>query len=307
MARRRLLCLSLWTILTLPLPGLSQEGAPQEAPQARQLPAPRQLEVRRAASPIQVDGVLDEPAWADALVFDIPFEWFPGDNTPGPVKTDFLVTYDDDSLYAAWRAYDPDPASIRAHLADRDTLTTFAQDDHVVLMVDPFNDERRGFQFRINPLGVQADALFSQNEQLEDFSYDMIWDSAARITDEGYVVEVAIPLDQIRFPRTPGPQTWGFNVDRSYPRNVRHRMSASPIPRGLACVLCQAVKVTGFEDIEPGRNLEITPTLTAGRTDVIDRFPDGDLEAGDEETDPGVSLRWGITPNITLSAAANPD
>lgn len=291
-------------ILLLPVAGLAQVA--QEAEGERQAPSARLLEIRRATSPVRVDGVLDEQTWADALVFDLPYEWAPGDNTPPPVQTDFLITYDDESLYAAWRAFDPEPSAIRAHLMDRDATDTLVQDDHVVLMIDPFNDERRGFQFRINPLGVQADAIFSQNEGVEDFSFDMIWESAARITSEGYVIEIAIPLAQIRFPRTDGVQTWGVDVGRSYPRNVRHRISAAPISRGNNCLLCQIHKVTGFEGLKPGRNLEVAPTVTAKRTDEAPELG-GRLETGDEEVDPGVSARWGITPNVTLNAAINPD
>ena len=291
-------------VLLLPVAGFAQPA--QETEGERRLPAARRFEVRRATSPIRVDGVLDEQAWADALVFDLPYEWSPGDNTPPPVKTDFLLTYDDERLYAAWRAFDPEPAAIRAHLMDRDATDTLVQDDHVTLMIDPFNDERRGFQFRVNPLGVQADAIFSQNEGVEDFSFDMIWASAARITAEGYVVEIAIPLDQIRFPRTDGAQTWGVDVGRSYPRNVRHRISGAPIARGNNCILCQASKVTGFEGLKPGRNLEVTPTVTAKRTDEAASLG-GRLETGDEEIGPGVTARWGITPNIALSATINPD
>ena len=68
-------------------------------------------------------------------------------------------------------------------------------------MLDTFNDERRAFEFRINPLGVQADAVFSELDGFEDFSWDAIWESAGRITDTGYVVEAAIPFNQLRFPR----------------------------------------------------------------------------------------------------------
>jgi hypothetical protein len=263
--------------------------------------------VSRVTSEIRVDGVLDEPAWRDALTFDLPYEWSPGDNVPPPVPTDFLITYDDRNLYLAWRAHDPDPSAIRAHLMDRDSVNTFVQDDHVLVSIDTFNDERRGFQFRINPLGVQMDAIMDEGQGIEDFSFDMIWSSAGRITDAGYVVEVAIPLDQLRFPRTDGPRTWGLDVGRSYPRSVRHRMSAARIERGASCVLCSAVKVTGFQDLEPGRNLEITPTLTATRTDEISSFPDGDLEAGDEDLDPGVTASWGVTPGVNLSGTLNPD
>lgn len=292
------LCLS----LILPLPAIAQQ-AEEKAPLAA-----RSFDVERATSPVKVDGVLDEQAWRDALVYDIPYEWLPGDNTPAPVKTDFLVTYDNDFLYAAWRCFDPQPAAIRAHLMDRDEIATLVQDDHVMLMIDTFNDERRGFQIRVNPLGVQADAVFSQNEGIEDFSYDMIWDSAGRINEEGYFVEVAIPLDQIRFPRTSGRQTWGFDVGRSYPRAVRHRLTAWPRDRSNSCVLCQVDKVTGFENLEPGRNLEVTPTVTALRTDKSAlRGVPGDLQQGDTEFEPGVSVRWGVTPNMSVNATVNPD
>jgi hypothetical protein len=286
-------------LLTLPISVAAQTAPPKEL-------AARHFEIHRAASPIKIDGLLDEPAWASALTYDLPYEWSPGDNVAPPVHTDFLVTYDDDNLYAAWRAQDPDPAAIRAHLMDRDEIDTLVQDDHVVLVVDTFNDQRRGFQFRINPLGVQADAVFSENEGIEDFSFDMIWASAGRITADGYVVEIAIPLNQLRFPRVNGAQVWGFDVGRSYPRSARHRITASPRQRGAQCVLCQADKVSGFEDLKPGRNLELTPTVTANRTDEVRTFP-GDLETGDEDVDPGVTARWGITPNLTLSAAVNPD
>lgn len=114
------------------------------------------------------------------------------------------MTFDRENLYVGFRAHDPRPREIRANLADRDTPF---MDDVVGFLVDPFNDERRGFQFRINPLGVQMDAIFSENEGYEDFSWDAIWASAGTITDDGYVVEVAVPFKSLRFPRTDEPQT----------------------------------------------------------------------------------------------------
>jgi hypothetical protein len=293
MARALSLCLGVGFLLASPLPCLAALSA-------------RHFDIHRASSAIQVDGVLDEAAWRDALTFDLPYEWQPGDNTPPPVATDFLITYDDRYLYAAWRAHDPDPSQIRAHLMDRDSIDTFVQDDHVVLLIDTFNDQRRAFQFRINPLGVQADALNSPNDGIEDWSFDMIWSSAGRITADGYVVEIAVPLDQIRFPRTAGAQTWGVDANRSYPRSVRHRMASWPTDRSNSCFLCQINKVTGFENLQPGRNLELDPTVTAARTDAA-VAAGGALETGDSRLDPGLSVRWGISPNVSLNAAVNPD
>ncbi len=280
-------------------------GANDATPSSPVLKA-RNFEIHQATESIVIDGELDDPGWTDALVFDLPYEWNPSDNGTPPVATDFLVTYDDKYLYAAWRAHDPDPLAIRAHLMDRDEVATLVQDDHVVLMVDTFNDERRGFQFRVNPLGVQAEAIFSEGG-IEDFSFDLIWDSAGKINDQGYVVEIAIPFDQLRFPRTTGAQTWGFDVGRSYPRSVRHRIASSPRDRGNTCLLCQADKVTGFAGLEPGRNLEVVPTVTGSQTEVRDPFPSGDFESQGDDSEAGVSVRWGMTPSLTVNATINPD
>ena len=277
------------------------------APLAAEEPAAGRLTVPRLDAEVQIDGALDEPAWEGALVQPLSYEWFPADNAPPPVETEVLLAYDSERLYVGFRAHDPDPASIRAHLMDRDEIDTFVQDDHVLLMLDTYNDQRRALQFRVNPLGVQADAVFSQIEGVEDFSFDLIWDSAGRITADGYEVEIAIPFNQLRFPASEGELTWGLDLGRSYPRAVRHRIANTRRERDVNCLLCQVAKVTGFSELEPGRNLVVTPTVTANRTDTIDSFPDGSLESGDEEVDPGVSVRWGVTPNLTLNGTINPD
>ena len=266
--------------------------------------------VTKAASEIKIDGSLDENAWKNAVVIKLPYEWLPGDNIPAPVDTDCLVTYDNHYFYVAVRCYDPDPSKIRAHLMDRDSMDTFIQDDHISFMIDTFNYERRGFQFRANPLGVQADANFSESEGYEDFSWDAIWASAGKITDWGWAVEIAIPFNQLRFPKTSEVQTWGFSIERSYPRSVRHRMTSHPRERDITCIICQFNKITGMQGISPGANIELDPTLTTIRTDKRDDFPanpESPMGNGDIDPNPGITARWGITPNLMLNAAVNPD
>ena len=281
-------------------------GAQAPPPHERTPVPPATFQVSRASSTIEVDGVLDEPAWASATVIPILYEWTPGDNVDPPVKTDCLVTFDERNLYVAFRAHDPEPARIRAHLMDRDSIDTFVQDDHVGVMIDTFNDERRAYQFRVNPLGVQADAIFSEQDGIEDWSWDMIWDSRGRVTDDGYVVEVALPFNQLRFPSTAAVQTWGFAASRSWPRTVRHRMTSHWSDRNKGCVLCEENKIVGLEGLEPGRNLEIDPTVTGTETGERDPFPEGNFD-DDRDVEAGVTVRWGITPNLTFSGTANPD
>ena len=294
--------LSLCAVLSAPVFPSPAQAKPEKVESAR-------FDVARASGLIKVDGVLDESAWTSAAVIPLPFEWQPGDNIPSPVKTECLVTYDSRNLYVGFRCFDPEPRKIRAHLMDRDDTDTLILDDHISFMVDSFNDERRAFQFRVNPLGVQADANFSESEGYEDFSWDAIWSAAAKITDWGWALEVAIPLSQLRFHSSEAPQTWGFSAERSWPRDSRHRMTSHPRSRSVNCILCQFNKLTGFKGVTPGRNIEIDPTFTAGRTDAMDMsgYPDAPLARGKVDAQPGVTAKWGITPNLILNATANPD
>jgi hypothetical protein len=263
------------------------------------------LQIAPAASKIEVDGALDEPAWQSAAKLELGYETRPAENAPPPVRTEALFTYDDGHFYIAFRAHDPSPVEIRAHLTDRDAAFS---DDFVGIVLDTFNDERRAFEFFVNPLGVQMDMFQDDVGGSEDVTWDAIWDSAGKVHGGGYDVEIAIPWSSLRFQRAEGAQTWGFDAIRFYPRSQRHRISSQPMDRNVTCYLCQASKMTGFSGVSPGRNLEITPTVTSNRTDAREEGAlDRPLRDGDAETEPGVTAKWGITPNLTLNAALNPD
>ena len=260
--------------------------------------------VERAASEIAVDGVLDEAAWQKAAKIELKFETRPGENTPPAVATEAFVTYDAGHLYVAFRAYDPDPSAIRAHVSDRDNAFN---DDFVGIVLDTFNDQRRAFELFVNPLGVQMDMFMDDVSGNEDASWDAIWNAAGRINEDGYTVEIAVPFSSLRFPRTEGEQTWGIDVLRFYPRSQRARISDHPLDRNISCYLCQGAKMTGFSGITPGRNIELAPTVTAARTDQRQDFPSGPLNEGGVKSELGLTAKWGVTPNLTLNAALNPD
>jgi hypothetical protein len=252
---------------------------------------------------IQIDAILDEAAWENALVMDLNYEVSPGDNVPAPVRTEVLLTNDGSNLYAAFRCYDDDPGALRTHLTDRES---FWDDDHVNIHIDTFNDERRSFAFGANPFGVQMDAVASATQSF-DWGWDGIWDSAGEIYDWGYVVELAIPFSQLRFQRTNGSQMWGFDAWRIYPRSVSHFIGVIPQDPDNSCWQCQMVKIEGFQGVSPGQNIEIAPTITSGRTDIRSELPSGDFENDDIRSEYGVTGKWGITPNLTLTGTLNPD
>lgn len=260
--------------------------------------------VRPAEGPIRVDGRLDDPGWREALAVELPYEVQPGENVPAPVRTSCRVTYDRHYLYIGCRADDPRPGEIRARLTDRDSAW---DDDFLGVILDTFNDRRSAYEFFVNPLGVQMDLRRSEVGGGEDASWDAIWSSAGRITRGGYEVEMAIPFSVLRFPAGGGELTWGLSFVRVWPRQLRHELTSEPNDRNLDCDLCQISLITGLEGIEPGRSLELDPTLVLTRVGERQDLPDGPMSYGAVEPDGGITARWGVTPNVELAATVNPD
>jgi hypothetical protein len=258
----------------------------------------------RTQDSINIDGLLDDPAWRDAAQIDIDKETSPGENIAARVKTTAYLVEDGEYLYVAFDARDPDPKAIRAYLRDRDSAW---YDDSVGIVLDSYGDERRAFEFFANALGVQMDLTNDDINQREDDSWDAIWDSAGRINDSGYIVEMQIPLNQIRFPQVEGKQTWGIDLLRFYPREHRYRFSNNAQDRNINCYLCQFEKFQGLEGIEPGRDLEVVPTLTASQSYTTDDPGVDPLQSGGSDAEVGVSVRWGVTQDTTVNLAINPD
>lgn len=264
----------------------------------------RRYRVERAEGPIRVDGTLDDAAWSGTPTFELSYETRPAENGPAPVRTEVWITYDASNLYAAFRAHDPDPSQIRARYSDRDNAFG---DDVVGIVLDTFNDQRRAFEFFVNPLGVQMDLTQNEMTGNEDSSWDAIWDSAGRITATGFEVEIRIPYSSLRFPSTSGEMTWGIDALRLYPRTQGYRIGLNPLARGNNCYLCQAAKLVGITGARPARSIELHPTITASQTSVRSDFPDGDFDQDDPDVEAGLTAQWGITPNLTLSGTINPD
>jgi hypothetical protein len=281
--------------------GTAWAAEPGSAPELR---APGPFRVEPTESEITIDARLDEAPWQEDPTFRLGFETRPAENVPSLVETEVWITYDVNNFYVAFRAHDPEPEKIRARYSDRDNAFS---DDRVGIVLDTFNDERRAFEFFVNPLGVQMDLTQNEMTGNEDESWDAIWDSAGRITDGGYLVEMRIPFSSLRFPPTEGERTWGVHAHRSYPRDKEHTLGVAPLDRDDNCYLCQEAKLEGLVGVQPARSIELDPTLTATQTSSRPDFPDGPLEEGDKSAEPGLTAHWGVTPNLTLTGTLNPD
>jgi hypothetical protein len=250
-----------------------------------------------------LDGQLDEALWQQATHFELPYETSPGENTPAAVKTTVYLAENGTHLLVAFVAEDPEPSTIRAYLRDRDSAWN---DDFVGLVLDTFDDQRRAYEIFANPLGAQMDLIIEEQSGNEDSSWDGLWDASGKINATGYIVEFEIPFSTLRFQNSNDAQQWGIDALRFRPRDNRYRLSNNIRDRNNRCYLCSFAKFRGFAGVQTGKNLEIAPTLTMS---YGQQRPAAGAPFASEgiKFDPGVDVKWGPTPNLTLNATLNPD
>ena len=284
---------------------LAVATAPSAA--AQEPPRPRSFTAPRVDADIVVDGVLDEPVWAEAALLDGFHQFEPIDGRPAEERTEVLVWYAPDAIHFGIRAFDSRPSTVRSTNADRDAI---GSDDHVLIYLDTFDDRRRAYLFGVNPLGVQQDGVRTEGASSAgnifggsiDTNPDFIYESSGRLTDEGYIVEVRIPFKSLRFPGSE-EQSWGLNILRQIQR-TGYRDTWTDVRRANASFLLQAGSMHGLRDLERGVVFEAQPFVTASLSG--DRDPSGAFDRGDVDPDAGLNARLGFT-NATLDATVNPD
>ena len=156
--------------------------------------SPAELHARRATAPPTLDGVLDDELWAgDPMPLQPWVSYNPLRGEPAAQQTDVWVGYDDKAIYFAFRCLDPEPDKIRSTISRRDNVWN---DDWVAVSLDSSRAGQMAYHMFSNPSGIQMDALQTNNE---DTAPDWVWQSAGRITETGYTVEMRVPLESIRF------------------------------------------------------------------------------------------------------------
>lgn len=251
----------------------------------------------------RIDGRLDDTVWRSAVKLCNFAEISPGDNVKPAVETEAYFAYDENNFYAGFVCYDNAPENIRATITDRDAIF---DDDFVGIIIDTFCDQQNGYEFFVNPYGIQGDLRRTQNN--EDTSYDTVWRSAGQITDFGWTAEFAIPFRSLRFPDQEN-QSWGLHVLRIRPRDSREQHSWAPISRDQDCLFCQAGRISGFEGINNGKNIELLPYVIASQSGGIEDHdnPYSSFKNEDAAGDAGFGLKYGITPNFVTDFTYNPD
>jgi hypothetical protein len=262
------------------------------------------IHIARATGSITVDGDLSDEGWRTANRVEQWYETNPGDNVPPNVKNTGYLAYDDRFFYAGFEFDDPDPTSIRAPYADHDNISgSFT--DYGGVILDTRNDGHSAVLLLATPRGVQYDALTDDASQ-EDSSPDFFWDSAARITDRGWTLEIRIPFSSLRYGSS-DPQTWGILLYRNYPRDFRYQIFSARLPRGGNCFVCRANTLVGLERLPAGGHVVVAPYLSGSQTAHPADGLGSPLEADSLKPRGGVDVKWAPNADNVVDLTAKPD
>jgi len=245
----------------------------------------KSLNITRTSEAPKIDGVLDDSAWqnADIATDFIQFRPEMGPRLPVHKKTTVKMTYDDQAIY------------VSAYLKDKKQFTSrdnFGQSDFFILVLNPNNDAQNDTQFFVFSSGTQADAISSPGNG-EDFGWNAVWDSAVKIVDDGWIVEMKIPYRALRFSKD--VKTWGLQFHRRF-RIDNTQYSWNAIDRTKGNVGLYHGELTGIENIEPPIRLAFYP-FASTIFNNMDR-PNFNI---------GMDVKYGITENFTLDATLIPD
>ena len=302
----------------------------------------RRTTIGFAAQAPQIDGRLDDSVWETATHITEFVQVAPIEGAPGTEETEVWMAYDRDNLYFAFYAHYSDPGMMRANRADRDEIRG---DDRMAILFDPFLDQQRAYQFEVNGYGVQSDSLvnadgsrgasrsrsmmsrsssrsasgtsrssggsgLSNSGQFGirgDDSWNALFTTGGRVVEDGWTAEMAIPFKSLRYPQRAAAEThrWGFQITRVI-RGKSEAQAWSPISRGVAGQLTQFGILDGLRELSRSRNLEILPELTGAQLGSLDTDT-GAFNVPDPFGDLGVSVKYGLTPNLTADFTYNPD
>ena len=272
--------------------------------------AQRPIKLHRLAQPIQLDGLVDEPAWRAVDPFPLVM-YQPTYKGAMTEHTEIRVAYDDDHLYVSGKLYHVVSENLRANSFYRDR---WSGDETFAIVLDTFNDNENALWFYTTPLGTRFDIAVADDaangRDSNNYNWNTFWDVATTRTNEGWFAEIRIPFSSLGFQDEDGRVEMGMIVYRWMGHN-NHRYIFPDIPprweRGSnKPSVAQDVILEGVYSRKP---VYVTPyglggvqrksELSPSKTDY--RFND------DFMREIGLDVKYNLTNNLTLDATVNTD
>jgi hypothetical protein len=245
---------------------------------------------------IKIDGDLNDSEWQNVPIAKNFVMLEPDNGKPetNELRSEVKVLYDDDAIYIGATLYDNEPNKILREISERDG---FGAADFFGVFINGFNDGQQEYSFFVNASSGQADCIRNGN-QGEDYSWDAIWHSHAKITNEGWQVEIKIPYAALRFSKD-DKQIWGINFFREV-RRLRQKFTWNPVDNKKGALTQQAGVLEGIEKINTPTRLFLIPYSSFYLNSPAKEKTFGNIKGG-------LDLKYGLTDAFTLDMVLIPD
>lgn len=261
---------------------------------------PKKYSASRTTEAIHIDGILDEGAWKAAAVADRFAQLEPSEGFAVSQETEVRLVYDNTSIYIGAILYDTAPDSILHELGNRDEAEQLNADAFKVGF-DPYNNRQSGYVFEVTASGVQTD-VFN-----DDYTFDAVWQSAVKLSDKGWVVEMKIPYSAIRFPAK-SEQLWAVQFARFIRRN-REYDQWTLTPKAIQNKMIYWGTLEGIQDIKPPLRLSLTPYFSVYGDREPRYLTDGSTNGYENSYSysGGADVKVGLDERFTLDMTLLPD
>ena len=258
------------------------------------------LKAKKVAAAIKIDGILNEPSWAEAAEATNFIEFRPTPFKPEPIgnKTVVKIMYNNVGIYIGGKCYEANTDSIAKELVGRDG---FGNNDFLGVAFDTYYDKQNGFEYFVTPLNEQFDAKLSTGN--EDFSWNAVWESKTKLENDGWSFEIFIPFSAIRFGKG-NVQDWGINFLRSKAKTSQ-LFAWSSLDPNIPGALVQAGTWKGVTNIKPPIRLQFSPYLSYYST-IFTKTNSGEKKIV-QQVNGGMDVKYGINQAFTLDMALIPD
>jgi len=248
-------------------------------------------------SPITLDGILDEPVWAQVEPATDFVQREPFEGEPATERTEIRVLYDREAIYFGASAFDSEPGKLIINNLTQDY--PMSDDDGLSFYLDTFNDDRNAYAFFINPAGAKREMQSVDEGRDQNVPWEDVWEVKTSITEEGWFAEVRIPFRSLRFPESE-VQDWGINFQRRVRRKNEQAFWSVMPRRFISFNMSFAGDLKGLEGIQPGENFKLKPFAIG----ELQKFRGDDF---DTHGDAGLDLKYSLSSGLTLDGTLNTD
>jgi hypothetical protein len=279
------------------------------------LPRNERIVITRVSGPITLDGRSDDPGWEGVRPFCMIMQ-SPNFGEAASERTEALLGYDDEYIFVAGRLYDREPDKIQSPTKKRDAM--IATTDWFGVLLDTFNDKENALAFFTTPSGLRFDAAIFRDAQVNvsndvpmNLSWNTFWDVAVARADDGWHVEMRIPISSVRFQVEGGDVVMGVTVFRWISR--KNEVDVFPaIPKNwgeMSAWKPSQCQETVWPGLRPRRPLYLAPYVLGGfdRTYELNDEETAYVRGGAPKFELGLDVKYGLSGNLTLDATLNPD